>query len=90
MEYNGSSNSFSSVSHEARLEECDENIAQLWSPHLFDSGLCYGLAEVYIHIHCSSCSSSELALRQELALIGRLSNHVISMTTHHSLSLRDS
>lgn len=62
--------------------------AQHESPHLCDSRLRYGLAQAYIHIHRSTCSCSELALWQELALVCWLSYHVIRMTTHHSLSLR--
>lgn len=70
-----------------RMRISVEGVAQLLPAHLCDSTLCHGLAQAYIHIHRSTCSSGKLVLLQELALIGRLSDHVVSVAAHHPWSL---
>lgn len=56
--------------------------------HLCSSTLRHGLAQADIHIHRSSRSATELVLLQELALVGRLRDHVAVVAAHHALSLR--
>lgn len=61
--------------------------SQSLPPHLCDSTLCHGLAQACIHIHRCTRSSGELVLLQELALVGRLRDHVVIVAAHHPLSL---
>lgn len=54
--------------------------------HLCASALRHGLAKAYVDVQRSGRSPAELVLLQELALVGRLRDHVARVAAHHAWS----